>query len=1024
MRRLALIASLILFVGLNAMFAQTTTITGAVTDSESGEPMPGVSVVVRGTTIGTVTNVDGNYSLSVPNDATNLLFSFVGMTTQDIVIAGNTTINVALVSEAIGVDEVVVMGYTTARKSEVTGSSVQVGGETLANMPVASVDQALQGRVAGVSISQASGTPGSAQNVRIRGRSSITAGNEPLYVINGVPMVSGDASATTSGSSMSVLASLNSSDIETITVLKDASATAAYGARGANGVIVITTKSGKSGKANINFSANYGFSNDAIDGPSVLKGVEAEELYYDAIYNTYQGNYGVPTDRSLVQDWYLTEGYNVFGDTYKNWVDDGRKEGNWEDVITNDNAPMQEYNLSASGGSDKMTYYTSVGYFNQEATVIGSEFERISGSLNLSAELTDKLTFSTNNSASHSYQDGLLETSAYFSSPRAVKYFMPSVDQPYLEDGSINIQNTSLPNPLWIAQEDIDDSKLTRIISTNSLRWATPVKGLSLSTKLSIDYQVYNYKRYRNPIRGDGDGTNGYGWQANRNRANYVFQNVANYVMQLDGGHDFDFNLIQEYQKNRLYYLEADADNFSDVGLTNLNSAGNPTTANSWFTDWSVASYLGMVHYSYQGKYIVDATYRREGSSRFAPDNRWGNFWALGGAWNLHHESFMSNLSSVVSSLKLRGSYGVTGNAEIALNQFEPLLNFDSDYAGEGASYPGVFGNEDLSWETSYSLDLGIDFGLFNNKVTGALGYYRRETKDMLLGVPLSLTTGHTDQDINVGRMENKGFEMELNVDIIRSSDFNLSIGGNLGTNDNEVLELAKDLNGEEINITSTIDRVETGHPVYGWYMPTWAGVDPDTGDETWFIDPTVDETTTTNFNEAEQVWQGGSAIPKITAGMNLHVDFKGVFLDATGYYAGGHKVYEGWHRYTNGTDLFSVSWYQGIDVLMDRWQQPGDEARFGKIEYTARPWQRHSKFLYDGDYFRLRDMTIGYDFNSRVTDAIGIGALRVYVRGTNLYTWVKDENLKYDPEVDTDGETGMATPPIKSFIFGVNLKF
>jgi hypothetical protein len=272
--------------------------------------------------------------------------------------------------------------------------------------------------------------------------------------------------------------------------------------------------------------------------------------------------------------------------------------------------------------------------------------------------------------------------------------------------------------------------------------------------------------------------------------------------------------------------------------------------------------------------------------------------------------------------------------------------------------------------------------------------------------------------------MENKGFEVELIFDIVRGNDFNLSVGGNLATVKNEVLELAKDLNGEEINITSQTTRVETGHPVYGWYMQTWAGVDPETGDELWYVSDAGSETTS-NYNDAEQVWQGGSAIPTLTAGLNFHINFKGFFLDANGYYAGGHKVYEEWHRYTNGTDLFSVDYYQGVDALLDRWQNPGDEGtRFGKFEYTTRPWQRHSKFLYDGDYFRLKDVTVGYDLAKNITDMMKVDGLRIFVRGTNMLTWVKDENLKYDPEVDVGGYTGMTTPPVKSFIFGINLKF
>ena len=1022
MKKIMLLCMIVLFMGTQLLHAQTREITGTVTSSEDGTSIPGVSVVVAGSTIGTTTNIDGLFTLQVPQDATTLMFSFVGLKTVEMPITGSV-INVVMEPDYVGVEEVLVMGYVTHGKSEVTGSSVQVNGEQLANMPVVSVDQALQGKVAGVAISASSGTPGSVQNIRIRGRSSITAGNSPLYVIDGVPVVSGDASATTSGSSLSDLASLNSNDIESITVLKDASATAAYGARGANGVIVITTKSGVSGKASINFSATYGFSNDAVKGPGVLTGAEREMLFYEALYNTYGEDEGMTSVDDAKQ--FYEDNPSAFGTDYVVWNAAGRPETDWSEIITNKNAPMQEYNLSASGGGEGYNYYTSFGYFDQEATVIGSDFQRMSGSLNLSVDLSDNFAFSTRNNASHSYQDGLLETSAYFSSPRASKYFMPSIDQAYNEDGSINYETTTLPNPLWIAQEDIDDSKLTRILSNNTLTWDTPVENLKFTSTVNIDYQVYNYKRYRNPLRGDGDGeTKGYGWQANRNRANYVFQNSLDYTLELDGGHNFDFKLLQEFQKNRLYYLEADADNFSDVGLTNLNSAGNPTTANSWFTDWAVASYLGMLHYSYNGKYVMDATYRKEGSSRFSPDNRWGDFWSVGALWNIHREDFMAGTEDLINMLKPRASYGVTGNANIALNQYQSLLGYDSDYAGEGASYPETFGNNNLSWETSYTMEFGVDYGLFQNRLTGSFGYYRRETRDMLLDVPLSLTTGFTEQTQNIGRMENKGFEAELTVDIIRSNDLNLSVGGNLSTNKNEVLELAKDLNGEEINITSTTDRVETGHPVFGWYMPTWAGVNPETGDEEWYVNPEESDERTNNFNDAEQVWQGGSAIPTLTAGMNLHFDFKGIFLDVNGYYAGGHKVYEEWHRYTNGTDVFSVAYYQGVDALLDRWQKPGDETRFGKFEYTSRPWQRHSKFLYDGDYFRLKDATIGYDFNKTVTDAMKIGGLRVFVRGTNLYTWVKDENLKYDPETNPDGRTGMATPPIKSFIFGVNLKF
>lgn len=1009
------ILTLLLALVVQISFAQEKTISGTVSD-ETG-PLPGVNVIVKGTSNGTQTDFDGNYTIKA-NTGDVLVFSFVGMTTVEKTIGGESVINISMTGTNL-LEEVVIMGYGQAKKAEMTGSTVQVDSEEISQMPVATIDQVLQGKVAGLTISGTSGTPGSVSDIRIRGISSITAGNEPLYVIDGVPVINPNISATTSGSSLSVLASLNSDNIESMTVLKDASATAAYGARGANGVIVITTKQGRTGKTSFNFNSSYGFSNDAIDGPQVLTAAERQQLAYEAAYNTYGERYGLNNieEAGVFFDTYLSN-------QYVTWRENGSKEADWGEVIKNENAPIQEYNLSATGGDDTYNFYVSLGYFAQEATVIGSDFNRTSGQLNFSKYLVPRLQFSTLNNASYAYQDGILETSAYFSSPRTVKYFMPPVQYPYNDDGSINL-STSLPNPLYLQDHDIDDSKLTRIMSNNTLTWDIPVEGLTFTSKANIDYVVYNYKRYRNPVTGDGSSTNGYGWQAANNQVTYTFQNYFDYHWNIAEEHSIDFKLLQEWQKNRNYYLEADGDNFSDVGLTNLNSAGNPTTANSSFYDWSIASYLLMAHYSgFDGQLAFDGTYRREGSSRFSPDNRWGNFWSVGAAWNMQKAAFLENVDAI-TSLKLRASYGVTGNANIGLNSYQSLLFFNSDYAGEGASYPGTFGNNDLTWEVSNSFDVGVDFGLFQNRVTGTFDYYNRVSNDLLLNVPLSLTTGFTSQTRNIGSMTNTGFEVELDFVIVRKDDFHITFGGNISTNDNEVTELAKDLNGEEVNITTNTTIIATGQPVRAWYMPSWAGVDPETGNEMWYVDGEGSETTT-NFNAAGKVYQGGSAIPKFTSGMNLHVDYKGFFLDANGYYAAGHKVYEDWTRYTQGTDVYPVVYYQGINTLMDRWTQPGDTGtRFGKFEYTGRPWQLHNKFLYDGDYLRLKNLTVGYDFNSKLLESTKFfDAFRVFVRGTNLLTWVKDPNLLYDPEIDTSGFTSLTTPPVKSVIFGINVKF
>ncbi len=999
--------------------AQEKTVTGTVLDDE-GLPLPGVNVIEKGTRNGTQTNFDGNYSISV-GEGSVLVFSYVGFAPKEVTVGSASSYDVTLETDAGALEEVVVMGYVSKRREDMTGSAVQVNSDDLQQTPMATVDQALQGKVAGLQISSSSGTPGSVQNIRIRGISSINAGNDPLYVIDGVPIINSNVGGSAATSSLSSLASLNSNDIESITVLKDASATAAYGARGANGVIVITTKSGKSGKTSINVSSYYGFTNNAMQGPDPLTGAEREMLYYEGIINTYGADFGFNTVDGA-KDFEAANLGDYAG--YVAWNAAGRPEGDWDEVILNNDAPIQEHTISATGGGDKHSFYASLGYYDQEATVINSSFDRISGALNLTQQISDSFEFSSSNTASHSYQDGILEGSAYFSSPHTARVFTPPIDIPYNDDGTFNL-NTSVPNPLFIGANDIDESRLTRILTNNSLRWMTPIENLSFTSRFSIDYQVYNYKTYNNRQLGDGDDTNGYGYQTSRNTATYVWQNSLDYLMNF-GDHNFDFKLLQEWQKYRRNFIGTEADQFVTDGLTNVSSAGNPIGAYGEFTDWTVASYLATASYNYDNRYVLNGTYRREGNSRFAPENRWGNFWSVGAAWNLHREAFLEG-SDFVNNLKLRASYGKTGNANIGLNLYQVLFNYDADYAGTGAAYPAGYGNEDLTWETSYTFDAGIEFGLLQNRITGSLAYYRRESQDLLLNVPLSYTTGFSSQFRNIGSMENKGFEAELDVAVVRSDDFNINIGGNVGTVKNEVLEVAQDANGNEIAVTNPdapagSQRSAAGTMVNEWFLPTWAGVDPQTGLDTYYTDGVGSEVTT-SFVEANRVYQGTSALPTITAGMNFHVDFKGFFLDASGYYAGGHQVYESWHLYLNQPNLFATAFYNGYDALLDRWQQPGDQTRVAKSIFNTEPWRYNSKFLHDGDYFRLRNVTVGYDFNPTITDAIGITSARIFVRGTNLYTWVKDDNLLHDPEVDATGFTSITTPPVKSVVLGVNLK-
>ena len=1019
MRRLTLILFLSVFVGIGSLWAQTRTITGTVTDSEDGQPIPGVSIVVKGTTKGTITDINGKYSLSVPQDASTLIFSFVGMESQEVEIQGRTVINISMKQENLGLDEVIVTGYVKKSKNSLTGSTVQVSGDELKNVPVTSVDQTLQGKVAGLVISTSSGTPGAVQDIRIRGAGSLSANNDPLIVIDGVPVINSNESGSSSRSSLSALAAINSNDIESVTVLKDASATSAYGARGSNGVIVITTKKGKKQKTSYNVSAYYGFQNKAVKGWDVLTGTQREELFLEAIYNQYGEDYGF--DEEGAYDWAKSVGLTGALDE---WIDGGRKEGNWEDAMMRDNSPVYNFNVSASGGDDVSSFYASAGYNKTNSIVVGSDFQRINGSLNYNRKLGKRVSFSTSNSVSNTIQNGaILEQSAYFANPILAKYFQSPWNQPYDENGEANTDVGMLYNWLYLKDHDITTNDMIRAISNSNLEWEI-IKNLKFKTLISLDYILTNYKNYSNREYGDASQENGSSEASTSRNFNYVFQNSFSYRFTKND-HSVYALALMEYQKNKYNYLYGYGEKFVTDGLTNIESAGANKDASSSFTDWMNASYLFLMNYDYKSKYFIDLTYRNEGSSRFAPGKRFGSFWSVGAAWNLKKENFLFD-ADWLSNLKLRASYGISGNSAIGLNRYQALLAFNSDYAGSGAIYPSEFGNDDLTWEKNKNYDLGIDFAVLSNRISGSFAYFNKTTFDLLQNVPLSRTTGHNSIMMNVGEVVNKGIEVIADFGIIRTDKFNLDVSLNYATLNNEVTKLAKDASGEYINIETSTRKVEVGHPIYEWHMKKWAGVNPDNGAPQWYING-KDGDVTENYFEAELEFQGKSAIPTHTGGASLHVDFIGIYLDANMYYAGGHKIYESWARYTHHAGFYPVGLFNGVSELMDRWQKPGDvtdvpiQMYDGNGQYAS---NNSTRFLYDGDYIRLKDLVLGYNLPQSIVSKIKFTGISIYVRGTNILTWVKDDRLKYDPEVRADGFTNLTNPPVKSFSFGLNLNF
>ncbi|MBS3776848.1 MAG: TonB-dependent receptor [Bacteroidales bacterium] len=1015
MRKLIFLLTFVLFAGLTA--SAQMQISGTVTNAETGEPVPGVSVVVEGqTTIGTSTDMGGNYSLQVPSDAETLVFSFVGMQRVEADIDGRSTINIEMQPTVEEMEEVIVLGYTSRGKNQITGSSVQVQGDELEEVPVESVDQSLQGKIAGVNVRTNSGTPGAVQDIRIRGRSSLTAGNEPLFVIDGVPVTSGDVSNTSAYTSFNKLASLSSEDIASVTVLKDASATSAYGARGSNGVIVIETKEGESGDVQFDLKTTYGFRDKAVPGYDPLSGEERFTLYKEAIHNSFD----IPEDEAFqtAKDWGLSQ-----AGAYQTWIDNGRPNIDWEETLMNKNAPMLKTNLSARGGTDVSSFYASLGYNQYEATVIGADFERFSGLLNYTRDLRDNIIFNSKLHISNSRQNPVIEQSAYFANPHASKYFMPNIFKPYNEEGDPNITMPAVMfNPIYLAKHDVNYHDMTNARGFLSLDWDI-IENLTFETKLSGDYNILNAFGYGNRNYGDVRDQNGNVSDELERSLNYVVQNSLNYEFTLQQSHNFDVTVLQEFQKNKSRYLGGYGENFPADGLIYLDNAPASQEAYGNFYDWINLSYLGMVNYNYQGRYIVDLTYRKEGSSRFAEGNRFGDFWAVGGAWNLSQENFMSGMD-FISNLRFRGSYGTSGSSEIGLNNYQALLSYDEKYDEQGAPYPSQVGNKSLSWEKNENYDVGIDFGFFDGAISGSFAYFKKQTYDLLQDVPLSFTTGFNEYTRNVGIMVNKGMEVELNLDIVRSQDFNINVGGHFSTVDNEVTQLAKDPEGEDIVIQNYAKKNEVGRPAWAWYIRKWAGVDPETGEAQWYKNG-KDGELTTEYYQAEKAYQGGSALPTYSGGFSTHIDFKGIFLNANVMFSGGNKILERWQEYYFNSGFYPVALFQGVDGLMRRWQEPGDETDVPKQLYANDlSAEASSRFLHEGDFVRLKGLTLGYNLPENIASNVGMNGIRIYARATNYFTWVKDDNLKYDPEVRANGYTRLTTPPTKSIVLGLNLNF
>ena len=1010
MKKFKLFITLSLLIVSYLGFAQNV-VTGNVSDDNS-LALPGATVVVEGTSNGVTTDFDGNYSISA-NQGDVLVFSFVGFDNKSVAVGNSNKINVQL-NSSNELDEVVVTGITTRDRKRLTSSAVVIDSELIEGVALSSPDQALQGRVAGLRVTTQSGTPGAPQDIRIRGEGSISGSNAPLFVIDGVPVNNGSISPLLTD--MGVLSMINASDIESITVLKDASATAPYGARGSNGVIVITTKTGSAGEVKYNLNSQYGFQNYARDERPMLTGEQRLELGAETLINDYGWTKERATTYALA---------NFPGAAA--WDAGGRVDGNWEDLIKVKDAPYQSYDLSASGGSAQENFRMSLGYKNTVGTSVATDYEQVSGSFTYRRK-SGRVDISTSNRVSNSIQNGIHEGGSYFGAPQANRIFMSPYQQPKNPDGSYNIRlSTSVFNTLYLAEENIQQNDGTRAISNTSVTYRI-TDDLKFRTRYAIDFLLGVSHEFRNPNHGDAASSGGYSYQNTSRNFTWFNTNSLDYVKTFGNDHNIAATLQTSFGRSKNTSNSSSGENVAAEGLFYVNSFQTNQAAGGGFSDWRELSFLGLLNYSYKDKYIADFSFKRDGSSRFASGNRFGNFWSVGVAWNITQESWLEN-NDIVNNLKLRASVGETGNNGVGLNQYQSLFGYSASYNDSGAVYPSTFGNLLFSWEKQTLFDVGVDFSILDNRVSGSIGYYNKNTNDLLQSVPLSTTTGHSSQTQNVGEVENKGVEIELSADVLRLGDFTWNVYSNYATNDNEVLNLAKRADGTDINLDGSYNRTRVGESMGVWYIRGWAGVDSATGDPRYYkggaTDPSME--IVNSYGEASQMVQG-DRIPTYSGGLGTRLSYKNFYVDGNLYFAGGHKVFERWNWYSDNTGLLSTYYYQGSQKLLKRWQNPGDITDVPRMRYSTSTSNTGSgtttRFLHDGDFVRLRDVVVGYSLPKDIANRLGFDNVGFSARGLNLFTWTKDPNLTVDPEIRNSGSWEIYTPPLKSVSFGINLKF
>lgn len=993
------------------ILAQTRTVTGKVTD-DSGNPLSNVSVLVKGTNVGTVTNDDGNFTINVPANGRVLVFSYADRATQEVSLGSQTSLTVLLQPANKNLQEVVIVGYGTQRRRDVTAAITRIEGSAVQNLPIQGPDQALRGRAAGVTVTQSSGTPGASINVNIRGAGSISASNQPLYVIDGVPINIGSYSQIgVGGQTMNSLADINPNEIESFEILKDAAATAVYGSRAANGVVLITTKRGRNQKTSVNVNSYYGTQN-VYKKLEPLTGPEHVALIQEAVRNRLGSTTALPSAAGLV-------GLDADPSTYPTT--------NWQNEIFT-SAPIQGHDISLRGGNERTRFYLSTSYFDQEGIIIGSGFKRYNVRLNLDNDISSKIKIGTSiglsRSASTRIQNdnniyGVLSTAVLLGGHIPVR----NADGTFGRD-----PNASIENPVANATLPTNNVRNNRVIANATFDYQI-LSFLNFRSVLGVDYLSFREQNFIPSTHIQGAGVRGDGREGYQDEMNLTNENILTFRKNF-GDHNIAATAVASFQESKSESIFAQATNFPGNDIIRLSAGSVRVAATSGGSAYGIVGYLGRLNYDFKGKYLLSASVRRDGVSRFGTEKRYGTFPAFSAAWRISDEDFFSGIKPV-NELKLRGSWGIAGNAAFSDFGSLPLVSGGANYLQTAGFAPTQLGNPDLGWEESRQTNFGFDLSLLRSRINLTADYFVRTTKNLLLGRPLVGASGFTTINQNIGSTENRGFEFLLNTTNINNSLLRWTTSFNITFPENKIVKLA----GTPF-ASGFASWVEEGQPLGAFRGFKVVGIFQTQAD----IAGAAFQSNSTrpgdiqfaDLNKDGQITSAdqqilGDAVPDFFGGMTNAVSFKGFELSTFLQFVSGNEIYNNTRAFAEGMN----SIFGSFATVRNRWTPTNTNTNIpravtGDLNNNRRTSDR---WLEDGSFLRLKNIILSYSLPASVTQRIRVQNVRLFVQGENIHTWTKYSG--FDPEVSTFSITNTAPgtdfltfPQSRTFTGGINITF